>query len=74
MPLVFVTGCGVPEHCRPHCGSAVCAILPLTGGYITYPKSNNEVRIVSLAAHKMASWQGCRVAILASPLNLRCAC
>ncbi len=45
-----------------------------TGGYITYPKSNNEVRIVSLATHKTASWQGNRVAILASPLNLRCAC
>ena len=45
---VLVGGCGVPEHCGPHCGSAVCAILLLTGGYITYPKSNNEVRIVSL--------------------------
>src|SRR5438132_6192293 len=63
---VLVAGCGVPEHCGPHCGSAVCAILLLTGGYITYPKSNNEVRIVSLATHKTASWQGNRVAILPS--------
>src|SRR5205807_5796561 len=28
---VLVAGCGVPEHCGPHCGSAVCAILLLTG-------------------------------------------
>jgi hypothetical protein len=25
-PPVFVAGCGVPEHCGPHRGSAVCAI------------------------------------------------
>src|SRR5437879_13077834 len=64
---VLVAGCGVPEHCGPHCGSAVCAILLLTGGYITYPKSNNEVRIVSLATHKTASCQGARVAMRRTP-------
>src|SRR5438876_2855229 len=23
---VLVAGCGVPEHCGPHCGLAVCAL------------------------------------------------
>jgi hypothetical protein len=40
----------------------------MEGDYITHPKSNNEVRIVSLATHKTASCQGSGAAVLASPL------